>query len=561
MSGVILSEAQLLSLAGKPAYQRGLALFKSGNISKLSIQTEKVTALVEGTSTYRVSLTSRSTGVDYQCDCPVGQRGDFCKHAVAVALALQGESDDAATIPADSDQTIRNYLAQLPLDNLLDIIIEQCDWNPVLKNKLAMRAAKQGNELDIKALKKSIRKGFSTGGFVEYRRMRGFLQKAVEVENLLSELASEGQYSALQLLSHYAMECGIKAYENTDDSGGGFGGILQQIAYLHLQAHQQGEVKREPFAKQLLKLMLIDGWGFFFLADYQPILGDEGMAELSKQAQTHWDKVSTKEAETECFQYSNITRLMEALATLKGNLDALIAIKSRSLNYAYDYLKIAELLRDAKRNEEAFLWAKRGQKAFPGDTDQRLNQFLVTHYLNEGQHALAMELAWENYVNGIRFEDYKYLKWCAEQNNGWSLWRDKVFIYLEAQKKKKPSTRFAAPPYRGEIVDIYLSEGDVLSALEEVKAHGLYSGQQTSFARACEAEYPSEAAAIYRGMAEKTVSLGNNQAYQQAIDLVGQVASAMERAGENEQYQHWLDALRVKHKAKRNFMKLMDQLS
>ena len=57
--------------------------------------------------------------------------------------------------------------------------------------------------------------------------------------------------------------------------------------------------------------------------------------------------------------------MMEALARQSGDLEALLAVKSRSLSFAYDFLQIAESCRKAGRADLAIEWAERGVRAFP----------------------------------------------------------------------------------------------------------------------------------------------------------------------------------------------------
>ncbi len=86
-----------------------------------------------------------------------------------------------------------------------------------------------------------------------------------------------------------------------------------------------------------------------------------------------------------------ITSIMEALARANGDVESLVAIKSRDLSSAYSFLKIAEIYREAGQHDRALEWAERGALAFPDKTDSRLREFLAEEYHRRHRHAEAME--------------------------------------------------------------------------------------------------------------------------------------------------------------------------
>ena len=75
---------------------------------------------------------------------------------------------------------------------------------------------------------------------------------------------------------------------------------------------------------------------------------------------------------------------METLAKQSGNVEELVAVKSRDLSLAWHFLEIAEIYRNAKNRDMALEWAERGLAAFPVRTDSRLRDFLIEEYLYRG---------------------------------------------------------------------------------------------------------------------------------------------------------------------------------
>ncbi|MDP2825823.1 MAG: SWIM zinc finger family protein [Sulfuritalea sp.] len=92
-----------------------------------------------------------------------------------------------------------------------------------------------------------------------------------------------------------------------------------------------------------------------------------------------------------------------------GDVDELVAIKSRDLSSSYCYLDIAEIWTKAKQPDKALEWAERGLKAFPDRPDNRLRDFLVAAYLKRKRHDEALQLTWIQFEERPSLEHYKKL--------------------------------------------------------------------------------------------------------------------------------------------------------
>ena len=84
----VITLAEVQSLADLKTFARGKAYFHDGVVSRLEEHDGVLRANVRGTHRYSVELGVGDDGeLTYECDCPVGEDGIFCKHAVAVALS------------------------------------------------------------------------------------------------------------------------------------------------------------------------------------------------------------------------------------------------------------------------------------------------------------------------------------------------------------------------------------------------------------------------------------------------------------------------------------------
>jgi hypothetical protein len=78
-------------LAGARVHGRGAQYLEDGRVVHEACGDERVRAIVKGTVPYVVELWVEGGGPAWSCTCPAAEDGAFCKHCVAVALALAPE--------------------------------------------------------------------------------------------------------------------------------------------------------------------------------------------------------------------------------------------------------------------------------------------------------------------------------------------------------------------------------------------------------------------------------------------------------------------------------------
>jgi uncharacterized Zn finger protein len=106
-------QAQLRAYVGDRVFARGRAYFDGGAVSDWDAVPGGWRGTVMGTSLYEVELKAKARQPDGLCDCPAAEDGSFCKHLVALALAVMAaasDSDDAA----DRDRGLGKNKAVVP---------------------------------------------------------------------------------------------------------------------------------------------------------------------------------------------------------------------------------------------------------------------------------------------------------------------------------------------------------------------------------------------------------------------------------------------------------------
>ena len=509
-----------------------------------------------GSDEYRVALRAAGRALEWSCTCPLGGEGTFCKHAVAAGLAWLHDGGSAQ----DELAPLRRHLGAQSREALIELLLERASEDPELRARLEAASLRRAAPADPQALKEAVRRAFTVRGFVDYHSMRAFVERAGSVTHLLRGLLESGWAAQALELADYAMRRGLAVYDRTDDSDGGFGELLREIAGLHREACRAARRAGEAPGAALFELQMLDQWGFFRIADYAPLFDKKALRRYRSLVEAAWREIPERgpgERREPDVRRILLSQLMEALARLDGDIDALVAVKCRDLSSPYAFLEIAEIFAAAKRHDEALAWAERGRKAFAKDPDSRLVAFLVRAYRRARRDREAAALAWEHFARAPGRDAYKLLHSACGAKE-WHAWRDKALTLVRAAAESARRGHWS--PGRSLLVEIFLHERDSDAALAEARAGGCAEHLWIKLAQALEAARPADAAEIYRARIEPIVSRTNNGAYDEAVKLTSRIAALMKRAGQEGAFREWLNILRARHKAKRNFMGRLDKV-
>lgn len=102
---------------------------------------------MQGDRKYLVTLAATGTTLTHSCDCPMGEKGDFCKHSVAVALAWLNVPKLSPALPAAPSQpNLQDAARFLAAEDKSAIIQTLLDWarsDPHLHERLLLYAARR----------------------------------------------------------------------------------------------------------------------------------------------------------------------------------------------------------------------------------------------------------------------------------------------------------------------------------------------------------------------------------------------------------------------------------
>ncbi len=563
-----LLERDMERLAGIMYFMRGEEYFEQGRVQLIETGNE-VTAEVQGTSDYEVRLWVEGEQIAYECDCPIGQEGEFCKHCVATGLAFLANPPE--TKRSGYREEIREYLETLDEGKLIEILLDACKQEKHLREKLLLQSRARGKTgAAVKAWKAAFDRATVTRGFVDYRDMGSFALGIEQVLDALGEWTASGRAAQVIELAEYAARKVANLVNECDDSNGELGALLARIGELHLAACHEAHPDPKELAMKLLDHELHDEFETFgpVLTRYMDVLGQDGLDEYRRLAEIEWAKIPAlmpREKESGAIDRYRITRIMVKLAKLTGDLAAIIEVMTRDLSSEWTFLQIAQTCRDAGQPDLALQWAEKGLAAFPIHTDRRLLQFLIMEYQNHDLLDKAILFAWVLFEENPYLANYAKLNEVSARLGNWPEYREKALAHLRStivadfEKGKIGYARKTAPD-QSPLIEILLWEEIAEEAWREAQSGFCDDGLLLKLAELRAQEHPEDSISVYRRMIASLVQNTNNRSYGEAMVLVRKIRLLLIRCKGEFGMRQYLVELRTNFKQKRNFMKLLDNL-
>jgi tetratricopeptide (TPR) repeat protein len=468
------------------------------------------------------------------------------------------------------DDQIRSYLEGLESSRLVDLLLEQAAGDELLRGRLELRAAAArgprtaaGAGDHIAAYRRAVRDAMSPGDFIDYRSMHDYSRGIDALIDSLDGLLADGFFAEVVDLCEHALACLEDALGSVDDSDGFMGDIRDRLVALHHEACLQAHPDPVALAERLFEWELHSDWEIFLgaAATYADVLGESGLAAYRRRAEEVWARTSALTVGMDSDHSTSrfvITHVMETLAGLSQDFDALVAIKARDLSSPYRFLQIAEACAAAGRDDDALAWLEQGLTAYPECTDVRLLEMLAEEYRRRGRAQDAAALMWSLLERLPTLGSYQLLKAYAAPAGEWDERRDEALDCL------RRAASAAVPGWgrlhdRSTVVKAILWEGDAVGAWDEAVSGGCTAPVWLELAAARAIDHPQDALPVYQRQAERAIGLKNRRAYEDAVDLLRSVAELMDRTGAGDEFPAYLAEVRATHRQKRSLMKLLDE--
>ena len=211
--------------------ERGKDYFRGCAVQDLEIDEEEISAVVEGTEDYQVTISLEDGEIDeMDCSCPYAEEHDCCKHMAAVLYAYEDalENKKGKAQPDKTEKLTREQLyalvektdVQTVRQFLTDVLWNEEKYRVRFQSMVSPDFARQALVYAKKRLSKIERKYASSSGYINYREARAFTK---EVEQWIDEeidlRMDRHEYAAAFELSNLA----LFTMANVDMDDGEFG--------------------------------------------------------------------------------------------------------------------------------------------------------------------------------------------------------------------------------------------------------------------------------------------------------------------------------------------------
>ncbi|MBB6437574.1 SWIM zinc finger family protein [Streptomyces candidus] len=550
------SEDDLRRLSGPRSYERGQGYRDA--VSSLEVEEGRFCARVQGTEVYEVEITADGAGaLAGACDCPYGQEGNFCKHCVAVGLAVLHRASHVPrqrSAAASRTRGLAQWLESLSREELLALVREQIERDRELRRRLELRAATARRDDPVvreRVLALLDPAPFASYGYVEYADAHAYARQAAEAVTALRTLTADGRAASAVTLAREAMAALHRTYEDIDDSSGSVGSVAEDLAAAHLEACRAARPDPLETAEWLARHLLGSDYDAFDTDpyDYREVLGTDGLARLRQLADRAWRRKPSGWAE----KY-----LMERLVKSSGNVDELIAVHAADLSPTGDtHLTIARELEAAGRPDEALEWAERGLRelAEPHRGGSALEDYLCERHTAAGRPARATAVRRDGFRARRTIAAYRLLRECARAEGTWERERPEALELLREDAARSRPTWSGGPV----LIDALTDDGDLETAWQAATEATATPRQWQTLADLVRKDRPAEALPVYWRLIEPLKKITGDANYQQIARLLLGARECHQRLGTAGEFARCVTALRAEQKRKRNLMKVLDQ--
>ena len=540
-----LEERQLLALAGETGFARGEEYVRY--VHGLRVDGSHARASIQARNVYLVELAWSGKDLQGSCTCPHHARGFFCKHQVALGLAVLDRAADRHASPEAAP--VSAYLAGLDAAALRELVVELGEQDPVVRRALELRAAVATGSQESVAedLLGLVREALRTRGYVDYRRSFDVAQDAHQLLDVLEDALDRGAVDAALPALRKAVTRLRTVILNADDSNGDIGDACQRSADLYARACREGSPDPVKLARWLVKFRdESPGWPETTLDDFVSAFDEKALAAYRKAVAA----LEQRDRAVDHLHRFELDRMLLELADHDGDLDRAIDLLA-SGEYP-QYGAIVERLREAGREDEVTAWIDRAVaegrvSASMGPTKDYWLAVddVVTTYLALGRDDDAIgEVRRQLSCRPAAAPFFALVDLATrlgreEPERDWAL----GVLRADAQGYARASV----------LIEIALAEGDLDAAWSAADEFGV-GPHWEQLADASAAERPLDAARLHRAFVEDRLQIAQTERYPGIARSLTTMRDLHACAGDLPSFQEYLADLRATYVRRTSLM-------
>lgn len=525
-----LSESTIRDLAGKAAYQRGLNYYNEGRVDELSISGTRITANVNGTHGYRVTLNHTIKIFDGSCNCPASDHFDFCKHCVAAALSYYYQTQTILELTESStaNDRVLPFLQTLTKPQLAEELHNLIQRDAELYDEWLFRAEMASGGLSAADLRKRITKAipYKPSGLWRYRDVADYFDKCERVLAVLEAPVLSMDGPRVTKLATYAIQRLQKTLESIDDSGGFRLPVELRLQHWFATALEASDWDDDQKGGLVTSMILDAKFDYDLLGLPEGVANQLGAADLEYVYESlikKWQSFkppSNTSADHDRHRYFRIETLLLARAQAQGNVDFELEILATAAVDVRQSLKLVDRCIELDRLQEAEKWldyANKVETLTPHHQIQ-IENVQISLWLAQGDYQAALSIQWGRYAEDENPRSLRAVLKTAAYLDEREQWLTKAVSQLMA--RISPQLKTQKNQQRVEnLVAIYLDEDQISEAIALASQYPLHPSTLMGIVNAT-SELSKPTFKLIERAANYLVGLGNNEVYERAIEFL-----------------------------------------
>ena len=628
-----LSWSDLEQWAGSRILSRGQSYHRDHRVRELAqTQTGGIIAWVHGGRKYATEVDFEDGELISVCTCPYENN---CKHAVAVVLEyldhlkknleipqitgqdprialLQGFTDDedieddyeeeeeeveigdsvskkgGKPIPPD----LKGFLEGQMKEQLITLLKDLSERYPSVRKDLQDREnlSKGSVKRIVASVRKEIQELSSEPGWRNHWNNEGYVPDYSRVKNRLKSLLANGHADEVVALGKELLETGIRQVEMSDDEGE-TGNEISSCLDIVFQALPQSTLSPVEQILWVIDAELEDEYELCYGAESfwkkkqkasdWNIVADRLLERLNK-----FQPVKSEDSFSRSYHRDNLTNWIIRALENSGRHEEIIPLCEGEAAVTGSYTRLVDVLRKAKRLEEAEQWIHKGikitQKQWPGIAKQ-LKDTLREMREREGNWLKVAAFRTEDFLQSPSLHTFQDMKKTAEKAKAWPEVRAAALLYLEIGKLPQSDPTWPLPetgvkedreirksefPVIDVLIDIAIEEkrpDEILRWYDQRKSKkqifwGWDGYQEDQVAEAVADHYPDRALTIWENVAEKQIALTKPKAYEAAAVYLRKIHSLLKKLKREEEWKNYLLKLRQANARKTKLIEILSRL-
>ncbi len=279
----LISQEQLIKMAGQDGFNLGLSLFQTCTVSKLDVSENKVSANL---GNHQIILNYHDKHIQGACTCSSSEGFDFCEHCVCLSLYINKQNQQIRSLAKGPDKSkILAFLLSLDKQSLAKHCLNLITEHGNEFERYLLKAFLHQDEIDYSQLKAQVTSlTKKPDKLFSQRQVKIFFNK---LERFLAELSAEDapefDVDKMQRVIEYTFQRINILLEQIDDSTDQRADCLMHLRRLYFNLLTKKICRDETLAKHFFN---------FWLSDRFDLLGSQAAKQLNNAAEQKFKQLA-----------------------------------------------------------------------------------------------------------------------------------------------------------------------------------------------------------------------------------------------------------------------------